>query len=588
MVPPILHGEDITTMDSSLAVERRSIDQIPETERYGSVRSLFTIWFGANMQVTAVVTGALGVIIGLPLPWAILALLIGNLVGAIFMALHSAQVPKLGIPQVIQSRAQFGFYGAILPLVLVVLMYIGFFATSAVLGGSALAGWWGINSTVAVIIVSAVCTLLAVYGYRLIHHYERWIILISGLGFAYLTYRLFSQYNVGSVWHSGPAGPFLLVVAIAATWQITYAPYVADYSRYLPTKTSVPSAFWWTYSGSVIGTIWMMAVGSIAVAIAAKAFNGGSTAFIAGLGGSGTHWLISLIIVLGIIAVNVLNLYGMFMRVTTTITALRQLQMRSGTRLAFVLGSAIVGTIIAIAATSNFLTNFENFILFLAYFLIPWTAINLVDFYLVRKEQYDISSIFRPDGSYGRFNVRAITAYLVGILVEIPFMSTTFYTGPMVKHIGGADVSWVIGLIVASGIYYFAMRPVARRTAASAAARRLRWFWPRVRRTGSEELDGRRTERSWRPRTRHAIGRGVHAVLASPLPCNQDAVGVVTVLSEKPHPGRRRRSWHCSLTDLAALLIASMMQDQEQSSGSFLGTLVVIVLIVLLILFLRR
>jgi nucleobase:cation symporter-1, NCS1 family len=454
----------ITTMERSLAVERRSIDEVPDSERHGSVRSLFTVWFAANMQVTTVVTGALGVILGLPLPWAIVALVIGNLAGAIFMALHSAQGPKLGIPQMIQSRAQFGFYGAILPLVLVVLMYVGFFAASAVLGGSALAGWWGIGTTPATIIVAAICTVLAAYGYRLIHQYERWISLISGLGFVYLTIRLLTKYHVGSVWHGGhvAVGSFILVVAIAATWQITYAPYVADYSRYLPRATPVRSAFWWTYAGTVIGTIWMMAFGSIAVAIATNSFNGGSTTFVAGLGGSGTHWLISLIIVLGIVAVNVLNLYGMFMCVTTTVTALRPLQVRQGVRLGFVVISAVIGTVIAIAATSNFLANFQNFILFLAYFLIPWTAINLTDFYFVRKEKYDIDSIFRADGIYGRFNWRAIVAYVVAVLIEIPFMNTTFYTGPMVSHLGGADISWLLGLIVATGLYYLLMRRVVQ------------------------------------------------------------------------------------------------------------------------------
>ena len=51
------------------------------------------------------------------------------------MALHPAQGPRLGIPQMIQSRAQFGFYGAVVPILLVIMMYIGFFASSGVLGG---------------------------------------------------------------------------------------------------------------------------------------------------------------------------------------------------------------------------------------------------------------------------------------------------------------------------------------------------------------------------------------------------------------------------------------------------------------------
>jgi NCS1 family nucleobase:cation symporter-1 len=47
-----------------------------------------------------------------------------------------------------------------------------------------------------------------------------------------------------------------------------------------------------------------------------------------------------------------------------------------------------------------------------------------------------------------------MVAYLVAIAVEVPFMNTTFYTGPMVSHLGGGDISWILGLIVASGLYF--------------------------------------------------------------------------------------------------------------------------------------
>ncbi len=441
---------------SSLQIEHRSIDHIPPAERHGTPSRLFFIWFGANMQVTAAATGAIAVVIGLSLPWALLALAIGNLFGVTFMAAHSAQGPTLGIPQMIQSRAQFGFYGAIVPLVLVLLMYVGYFAASAILGGAALAAWWGINAKLATVVVSALCAVLAIYGYRMIHQYERWISLVSGLGFVYLTIRLLTVHHISSVWHSGsvPYGIFLLGITLAATWQITYAPYVADYSRYLPENTSKPATFWWTAAGSVIGSYWLMAFGAVAFAVAPNLFGNGNVSFFTELGNNHTAWLIALIIIGGIVAANVLNLYGIFMSSTTTITALRRMQVSRPARAAFVLVAAVIGTVIAIAATSSFLTNFENFILFLAYFLIPWTAINLTDFYFVRMEQYDIDSIFTPAGIYGRLDWRTMVAYLVAIGVEIPFMSTTFYTGPMVSHLGGGDISWILGLIVASGLYW--------------------------------------------------------------------------------------------------------------------------------------
>ena len=441
---------------SGLKIESHSIDQIPACERHGRPSGLSLIWFGASMQVTTAAAGSIAVVIGLPLPWALLALLIGNVLGVAVMAAHSAQGPTLGIPQMIQSRAQFGFYGAIVPLVLVAGMYLGFFALSAVLGGAALAAWWGVNLRLATVLVSVLCAVLAIFGYRMIHQFERLISLTCGLGFLYLTIRLLTVHHVGSVWHSGnvPFGVFLLGITLSATWQITYAPCVADYSRYLPESTSKKATFFSTAAGSVIGSYWVMAFGAIAFAVAPKLFDGGSVSFFTGPGTSHTSGLIALIIVGGIVALNVLNLYGMFMAATTTVTAIWPMQMRERARASFVLISAGIGTVLAISVTSNFLANFENFILFLAYFLIPWTAINLTDFYLVRKARYDTSSVFTPSGIYGRVDWRTMVAYLVAIVVEVPFMRTTFYAGPMVSHLGGGDISWIVGLIVSAGLYY--------------------------------------------------------------------------------------------------------------------------------------
>jgi NCS1 family nucleobase:cation symporter-1 len=464
-------GRDLDATAASFGVEQHTTDFVPLSERHGRPRSLFAVWFASNMQITTIVTGALGVVVGLPLPSALAALVLGNLVGAVFMAMHSAQGPKLGIPQMIQSRAQFGFYGAVLPLLLVLLMYIGFFASSTVLASQALGAWWHISPTLAGIIVSALCTVLAVFGYRAIHRVERIIAVVAVVAFLVLSVRLFTEHSVGHAWHAGGhtgVGTFLLVTAIAATWQITYAPYVADYSRYLPEDTSVRAAFWWTYGGSALASIWMMAFGSIAAAVASEAFNSGSSSFIVSLAPGGLGWLVSLVLVLGVVAIQVLNLYGMFMSMTTTVTALARFRVNTPVRAGFLVLAAVVGTTVGLVASSNFISNFENFILFLAYFLIPWTAINLADFYLVRHGRYDVDAIFDPNGIYRKVNWRAIGAYLVAVAVEVPFMSTTFYTGPMVAHLGGADISWIFGLIVAAGLYAVLLR--GDRTAAPAAA----------------------------------------------------------------------------------------------------------------------
>ncbi len=88
--------------------ERRSIDYIPESERHGHPFSQFTLWFGGNLQITAIVTGALAVVLGGDVVWSLVGLLVGQMLGAAVMSLHALQGPRLGLPQMILSRAQFG------------------------------------------------------------------------------------------------------------------------------------------------------------------------------------------------------------------------------------------------------------------------------------------------------------------------------------------------------------------------------------------------------------------------------------------------------------------------------------------------
>ena len=75
-------------------VERHSIDYVPRNERFGRPLNQFTLWFGANLQITAVVTGALAVVLGGDVVWSIVGLLIGQLLGGVVMALHSVQGPR--------------------------------------------------------------------------------------------------------------------------------------------------------------------------------------------------------------------------------------------------------------------------------------------------------------------------------------------------------------------------------------------------------------------------------------------------------------------------------------------------------------
>ena len=120
----------------SARVETRSFEHVPLDERHGETKSLFFLWFGEQFSSFALVTGALAITLGLNFWWSIVAIIAGNLIGASMMAGHSAQGPALGLPQMIQSRAQFGFYGTLLPLAITWCMYVCFSAVAVVIAGA--------------------------------------------------------------------------------------------------------------------------------------------------------------------------------------------------------------------------------------------------------------------------------------------------------------------------------------------------------------------------------------------------------------------------------------------------------------------
>ncbi|MHB1525918.1 MAG: purine-cytosine permease family protein [Candidatus Dormibacteria bacterium] len=456
-----------TPRAGGISLEQRSIDYIPDEERHGHPNTLLTLWFASNVQITAVAVGALAVVLGLNLPWAIVTILVGNLLGGLFMAYHSIQGPKLGVPQMIQSRAQFGMFGATLPVVVVLLMYVGFFVSSGVLGGQAIAGLLHVSTPVGIVIADAVVLLITWVGYDLFHAYDRVVSVLSLIIFLVLLVKLAGMLPAHAPKSSVTPGTVLLVISIFAAWQITWAPYVSDYSRYLPRATSSARTFWFTYLGSAVGACFVMIVGALGAVVAESQISSNAPAYLAGLFPQ-VRWLFLVIIVLGVFAANLENLYGAFLTAFTSLSPSGRLAAGVRSRIVATTVVAIIGTVVAIAASANFLTNLTNFVVFLLYFLIPWTAINLTDYYLVRHGHYDIEAIFKVDGVYGRFNWTAIGIYVLTILVELPFVDSSIYEGPIAKAMGGGDIAWIVGFFVAGLLYYASMRMTGSRPAGEA------------------------------------------------------------------------------------------------------------------------
>jgi NCS1 family nucleobase:cation symporter-1 len=438
-------------------MESRSIEHIPEAERHGRPFSLFTLWFASNFQINALVTGAVAVALGLNFGLALLAIVVGNLIGALFMAYHSVQGPRLGLPQMIQSRAQFGYRGAILPFLVVVVMYLGFAVAGGLVAGPALANWLHISRDLGIVIFNVVVLVVALFGYRLIHAVSRIISLLSAIGFVVIFVELVQHVPAHYHGSANNLATFMLAVSVFVSWQITWAPYVSDYSRYLPAKTKGSVTFLFTFIGSGVGAILIMAVGALGAAINYNAINADPIGFL-GHRVPAVAGLLIFVLLLSLLPASAESPYGAFLTSLAAISPGGKLSSAKRSRVIYVVGFTVVSLVVTIAFPNNILNNFENVILFLLYLLVPWTAINLTDYYLVRHRSYDIPGLLRKDGPYGQWNIKTLVIYLVTILLEIPFVNSSLYEGPIAKHLGGADISWIVGLVFASVVYYLYAR----------------------------------------------------------------------------------------------------------------------------------
>src|ERR671933_480422 len=390
------------------AVEVRSIDYVPLSERHGELWHLGPLWFMGNAQIATLAVGVVGVSAGGNLFWSLVAIALGVLIGTFFMAFHSAQGPQLGLPQMIQSRPQF--------------------------------------------------------GYVVIHRVEQ------GLTYTFLV--IFGVFTIGAIATLGlPAGaldpgkfdivPFLTQFGVTAGYQISWAIYVSDYSRYLPPDVTVRKTFWWTYWGSGLGAAWLMGLGALLASSAGKAFDTVASIDKAANGifdGFGT--IVLLFAALGLISVTALNLYGGSLTLISAIDSIRRIRPTLGVRVTTITFTAALSLVVALASSESFLSNFEAFLLLILYLFVPWTAVNLIDYYVVRRCHYSIEEIFKPRAIYGRWGWRGIAAYAIGFACMVPFFSTPKFTGPIAKAISGADLSLFIGAPVAAGLYLLFARTI--------------------------------------------------------------------------------------------------------------------------------
>jgi NCS1 family nucleobase:cation symporter-1 len=364
--------------------------------------------------------------------------------------------------------------------VLAAFLYAGFFVVTAVLGGQALSaalpGTFSVNA--GLVLLSVLSLVIALLGYRAIHVAARWALWPLAAAVVVVTIGSISHGGIKFTGGSFEVGPFFTAVGLMATFLLTYAPYVSDYSRYLPEDSSARACFGWTFGGVFVSATWCNLLGVVlAVQI------GGTDMFVATREVVGIQWVAVVTLLVTALAIagnNALNLYGGMLNLITAMSSFKDVRASALVRLAFLLPTFAIGLWLGLNVTDNFSAELTNFISFLTLGFVPWGAINLLDFYFVRHGSYDVGAFFTRRGgiynhdpatwTYGGFNLQALLAYAIGVAVSLPFVTNGWYAGPIAERLGGADVSWVPGLLVTGAVYLAVTRIAGAQDAGRATA----------------------------------------------------------------------------------------------------------------------
>lgn len=452
-------GGRMPTGSGDLAIETHGITPVPEDNRYGTPRRLFTVWFAPQMNMTGVFTGSLAIVFGLGFWLGLLAMVIGTVLGSLPVAYLSTWGPRTGTGQLPASRMAFGGT-VILPAVVQWLSSIAWDGLVGLFGGEALSTLLHTPFWVGVLIVLALQGTVGIFGYELIHRVEAVMTVVLIITFAVLTIKLVSGHGVvapATVHHGDLVGSFVLEVTVALSLAISWASYASDYSRYLPPSTGRKPVFWYSFAGIVLGYIAIQAIGIAG----AKALGAETAVGVRNVMGGGFLGALALVVIaLASVGSNVMNDYsGSLALQTAGVRVRRPISALFVTVIAFFLILWMHG--------GDTASRFENVLLFVGYWIPAFVAIVAIDwFYRVRGR-----NVINParETTVRANAIVALITFVVAFGAAVPFMNTSIIVGPVAKAWDGADVAYFVNFLVAA-IIYGAYRVWRHRAEAPAAA----------------------------------------------------------------------------------------------------------------------
>ncbi|MEW2493377.1 cytosine permease [Streptomyces nodosus] len=424
-----------------LRVEGHGIEPVPESNRYGGAGRLFTVWFAPNLTMTGVFTGTIGISLGLDFTTALVAVVLGTVLGAVPTAYLGTWGSRTGAGQLPLARLAFG-RAVVLPGVLQWLSSVAWDALIGLFGGDALARLCGWPFWLGVLVMMVGQGALGALGYEAIHRLQTVMTFVLAAAFALIAVRMPAGVHLaatGGAQGADRAGAFVLTSTIALSLTLSWAPYASDFSRYLPRTTSPVRMFWCTLLGLVVSFLAVQTLGLWGASVLTDQTAAGVETLLGG-GAPGAFGLLA--VALAALCSNAMNDYSGSL-------ALQTVGVRIARPVAAALAAGLGFPLVLWMHAADTTARFQNVLLFVGYWIPGFVAIVVVDWRARRGAVTDLAAATaRPRSPWP-----PLLAFAGAFAAAVPFMDTGVYVGPVARALHGADVSYYVAFLVALLLY---------------------------------------------------------------------------------------------------------------------------------------
>ncbi len=447
------------------SIEPHGTNFISESERHGSARSLFWPWAAGNVSLLALSYGSFFLGFGISFWQATWAAIIGTVGSFILVGVSSLAGKRSNAPTMTLSRAAFGVKGNILPGFLSYLIFVGWetvLVSLATLAAQTVFARVGhINHNVAGVIGFIVAAGLTVFGgvlgFHTIMRIQRWLTLATialTIGYIALTFQKVNMHLVLSI-HSGNKAGFIGAMILGITGiGLGWVNSAADYSRYLPRRTSSYGVIFWTVFGSSIVPVALVIYGALLAGSSKTLSNAIGSDPIGALTTILPTWYLipfAFVAILGLVGGAILDLYSSGITLVSI-----GLPVRRHVAASIDATIMLIGTIYFVWIAPNFSTPFQGFLITLGVPIAVWSTIFVADI-LMRKVDYAEAELFSTTGRYGIYNFRSMGLVIFGTIVGWGFVTNSLaswlsWQGYFMGLIGGKGGAWAganVGVIIA-------------------------------------------------------------------------------------------------------------------------------------------